>query len=216
MIKSLHDKGDNVLVTVINLLDTSSEILVIFYVLCSSASAQEAMIRNAREALKVSQKIKKAAQKHREECDRLETESKAVVSGTSRMLQFSQEEVTAAHGHGQNHQLVHTDYPHIKRKVPRKWSIDEKVEKPGAQLDDTMADTSDYMKLIKTPEGFMDAPSTSDYQKLLKRDSPSTSEPDYDYTSSSENIYQPLLLDNMKGISNSRDSIYQALFSSPD
>ena len=73
-------------------------------------------------------------------------------------------------------------------------------------------DTSDYMKLIKAREDTCD---DDDYQPLLTRDSPSDDhEPDYDYTSSLENIYQPLLMDNdTKG---SRDSIYQALFSGPD
>ena len=78
-------------------------------------------------------------------------------------------------------------------------------------LDDN--DTSDYMKLIKAREDTCD---DDDYQPLLTRDSPSDDhEPDYDYTSSLENIYQPLLMENVKGSKGSCDSVYQALFSGP-
>ena len=74
-------------------------------------------------------------------------------------------------------------------------------------------DTSDYMKLIKVQEAACD---DDDYQSLLIRGSPSDDhEPDYDYTSRLENIYQPLLMENVKGSKGSCDSVYQTLFSGP-
>ena len=163
------------------------------------------MKRNAKEALEVSQTIKKVTEKHRNESDEQETKRKEVV-GTSCMLK-----VPTAHDYPQ----ANTDYAQVERKAPKNW---KKVEESDAQFstDSTITETGDYMKLIKTPEGFLGAASASEYQKLHIRNSPTTSEPDYDYTSSFENDYQPLLLADVKGLSNSRDSIYQALFSSPD
>ena len=163
------------------------------------------MKRNAWEALEVSQTIKKAVKKQRNDSDEQETRRKAVV-GTSCMLK-----VPTYHDNPQKN----TDYARVERKSPKNWSRDEKVEESDPQLDSTVTETGDYMKLIKTPEGFLGAASGSEYQKLQMRDS-ATSDPDYDYTSSFENDYQPLQLANVKGLSNSRDSIYQALFSSPD
>ena len=75
-------------------------------------------------------------------------------------------------------------------------------------------DTSGYMRLIKTQR--VTCNELDDYQPLLARGSPSECEPDYDYADSLENIYQPLLLDNVKDGKGSCDSIYQALFSCPD
>ena len=92
--------------------------------------------------------------------------------------------------------------------------IQKRAQMKSEQLTMTLDDihASDYMKLIKVQEATCD---DDDYQSLLTRGSPSDDhEPDYDYTSSLENIYQPLLMENdTKG---SRDSIYQALFSGPD
>ena len=175
------------------------------YLICSVTDAREAMRRNAKEALEVSQTIKKVAKKHRSESNEQETKRKEVV-GTSCMLKVP----TA-----QDHLQATTDYARIERKAPKNC---KNIEESDAQfaVDSTVTEIGDYMKLIKTPEEFLGAASASDYQKLHLRDSPTTSEPDYDYTSSFENDYQPLLLANVKGLSNSRDSIYQALFSSPD
>ena len=156
--------------------------------------------------MEVSQTIKKAVKKQRNDSDEQETLRKAVV-GTSCMLK-----VPTSHDNPQKN----TDYARVERKAPKNWSRNEKVEESDAQLDSTITETGDYMKLIKTPEGFLGAVSGSEYQKLQMRDSATISDPDYDYTSSFENDYQPLLLANVKGLSNSRDSIYQALFSSPD
>ena len=73
---------------------------------------------------------------------------------------------------------------------------------------------NDYMTLIKTYQADCDA---DDYQSLQPRDEPLfVAKPDDDSTSSSENEYQPLLLENVKDISNSCDSSYQILFYCPD
>ena len=72
---------------------------------------------------------------------------------------------------------------------------------------------NDYMTLIKTYQVDCDA---DDYQSLQPRDEPLfVAKPDDDSTSSSENDYQPLLLENMKD-SNSCDSSYQTLSYCPD
>lgn len=171
------------------------------------------MIRNAKEALhvEVSQMITKIAKKQKCESDKEETKRKVVV-GTSCKLK-----VPNAHDHPQ----ANMDYARVESIAPKIWSksIEEKVkESSNVQFaaDSTVTETGEYMKLIKTPEGFLGAVSANDYQKLHLCNSPTTSDPDYDYTSSFENDYQPLLLANVKGLSNSRDSVYQALFSSPD
>lgn len=74
----------------------------------------------------------------------------------------------------------------------------------------TDLDPNDYMMLIQTqrePE--------QDYQSLQSKDSPSKTDPDYDYTSSWEDSYQPLLLESIEPVKHSRDSTYQTLFSHP-
>ena len=187
--------------------DNRMFITLSLYLICSVTDAREAMRRNAKEALKVSQTIKKVAKKHRSESNEQETKRKEVV-GTSCMLKVP----TA-----QDHLQATTDYARIERKAQKYCQkIEESVSDAQFATDSTVTEIGDYMKLIKTPEGFLGAASASDYQKLHLRDSRTTSEPDYDYTSNFENDYQPLLLANVKGLSNSRDSIYQALFSSPD
>lgn len=164
------------------------------------------MRRNAREALEVSLTMKKAAMKQINDSEEQETRRKASLN-TSCTLK-----VPISHNNPQKT----TDYARVEKKAPKRWSRDEKVEGADAHLDSTVTETGDYMKLIKTPEGFAGAASASEYQELHFHDSPTTSDPDYDYASSLENDYQPLLLANMKGLSSSHDSIYQALFSSPD
>jgi hypothetical protein len=159
------------------------------------------MRRNAREALEVSLTMKKAAMKQRSDSNVQESFRKASLS-TSCMIK-----VPTAHNGPQK--TIVTGYARVEEKP-------QKIEVADVQLDSNVTETGDYMKLIKTPEGFAGAASASEYQKLHLRDSPTTSDPDYDYASSLENDYQPLLLANVKGLSNSRDSIYQALFASPD
>ena len=177
-------------------------------IIYSASDPREAMRRNAREALEVSLTMKKAAMKQISDSEVQETRRKASLS-TSCMLK-----VPTAHDNPQKTTVA--DYARVEKKVPKRWSRDEKIEGADVHLDSTVTETGDYMKLIKTPEGFARAASASEYQKLHLRDSPTTSDPDYDYISSLEDDYQPLMLANVKGLSNSRDSIYQALFSSPD
>ena len=162
---------------------------------------RQAMRRNAKEALEVSQTIKKTAAKQRSDSDEQMTALRKSTSCTTK--------VPTAHDYPQKT----ADYARVKRKAQKTCEKEES----DVQFDSSTTETDDYMKLIKTPEGFLDGASGNEYQKLQLRDSPTgTSDPDYDYTSSFENDYQPLLLANVKGLSNSRDSIYQALFSSPD
>ena len=177
-------------------------------IIYSALDPREAMRRNAREALEMSLTMKKAAMKQISDSEVQETRRKASLS-TSCMLK-----VPTAHNNPQKTTVA--DYARVEKKAPKCSSRDEKVEGADAHLDSTITETGDYMKLIKTPEGFAGAASASEYQKLHLRDSPTTSDPDYDYISSLEDDYQPLMLANVKGLSNSRDSIYQALFSSPD
>ena len=79
----------------------------------------------------------------------------------------------------------------------------------------TDLDANDYMMLIKTQQE-----PEQDYQSLQTKDSPSDTDPDYDYTSSweeeEEDSYQPLLMESIKPVKYSRDSMYQTLFSYPD
>lgn len=163
-----------------------------------------------RNALEVSQIIKKAAAKRRSDSNEQDLAQRKAVVGPNYMLK-----VPMAHGNPQK--TTDVDYARVEKKSPKNQSRDQTVKGADAQLDSNFMETGDYMELIKTPEGFSGAASGNEYQKLLHlRDSPRTSDPDYDYTSSHENDYQPLLLASMKGLSNSRNSIYQALFSSPD
>ena len=74
----------------------------------------------------------------------------------------------------------------------------------------TDLDTNDYMMLIKSQQV-----SEHDYQSLQFEDSPTDTDPDYDYTSSWEDTYQPLLLESIKPVKHSCDSTYQTLFSHP-
>ena len=90
----------------------------------------------------------------------------------------------------------------------------EESEMTGADSYEDVWEGNDYMTLIKTYQVDCDA---DDYQSLQPRDEPLfVAKPDDDSTSSSENEYQPLLLESMKDISTSRDSSYQTLFYCPD
>ena len=99
----------------------------------------------------------------------------------------------------------HTDSEQTKSKSSEKGIITQEYEH--------MLDADDYMTLIKTQQ---DGAGANGYQSLQARDcSLFDTDHDYDSISSSDNDYQPLLLENMKEMSHSRDSIYQTLHSCP-
>ena len=104
-------------------------------------------------------------------------------------------------------------YEQVKRRADVFRISDEESVVVGDHSYETVRAGNDYMTLIKTYQVDCDA---DDYQSLQPRDKPLfVAKPDDDSTSSSENDYQPLLLENMKD-SNSCDSSYQTLFYCPD
>ena len=83
----------------------------------------------------------------------------------------------------------------------------------GAYIHENLTDPNDYMMLIKSQlESEHDA---NDYQSLQSRNQLSGTDPDYNYTNSLEDNYQPLLLESIEPIKHSRDSTYQILFPHP-
>ena len=105
-------------------------------------------------------------------------------------------------------------YERVKRRADVFRISDEESVMVGDHSYENARAGNDYMTLIKTYQADCEA---DDYQSLQPIDEPLfVAKRDDDSTNSSENDYQPLLLENMKDITNSRDSSYQTLFYCPD